>query len=367
MIGELHGNAVAPLADIRTALWASLDAPIDSAPLCERAMAGDTVALVVSDMTRFWMRQDLVVPHLVDYLTERCGVREEDITIVIANGTHIGGDEQELRTLVTDAVYDRVKVKNHDCEAKDLVYLGTTPHGTPVSIDRTAAEADLVVCLGAVTHHVMAGFGGGRKSILPGISGRETIFHNHAFSLDAAQLRSNPAIGNGVLKGNPLHEDMCEAAGLVKNLFIVNLVMNAQMQLAAILSGHYLTSWEAACRMVDRIYQVDVPEKADVIVASCGGFPKDISLYQGTKTIDNIESGLKPGARSSSSSRRARAAAPPNTSTGRRTSSPAPSSGGCASISPLRATFSFSTASRRSATTSCSIRALPRRTLRPWA
>ena len=89
VIGELHGNAVAPLADIRAALWASLDAPIDSAPLCERAKAGDTVTLVVSDMTRFWMRQDLVVPHLVDYLTERCGVREEDITIVIANGTHI--------------------------------------------------------------------------------------------------------------------------------------------------------------------------------------------------------------------------------------------------------------------------------------
>ena len=76
VIGELHGNAVAPLSDIRAALWASLDAPIDSAPLCERAKAGDTVALVVSDMTRFWMRQDLVVPHLVDYLTERCGVRE---------------------------------------------------------------------------------------------------------------------------------------------------------------------------------------------------------------------------------------------------------------------------------------------------
>ncbi len=368
VIGELHGNAVAPLADIRAALWASLDAPIDSAPLCERARAGDTVALVVSDMTRFWMRQDLVVPHLVDYLVERCGVREEDITIVIANGTHIGGDEQELRTLVTDAVYDRVKVKNHDCEAKDLVYLSTTPHGTPVSIDRTAAEADLVVCLGAVTHHVMAGFGGGRKSILPGISGRETIFHNHAFSLDAAQLRSNPAIGNGVLKGNPLHEDMCEAAGLVKNLFIVNLVMNAQMQLAAILSGHYLTSWEAACRMVDRIYQVDVPEKADVIVASCGGFPKDISLYQGTKTIDNIESGLKPGgtliliieAREGGGPRRIlRLGEGPR----RRL----PSSGGCASISPSQATFSSSTASRRSATTSCSIRALPRRTLRPWA
>ena len=99
----------------------------------------------------------------------------------------------------------------------------------------------------------------------------------------------------GVLKGNPLHEDMCEAAGLVKNLFIINLVMNAQMQLAAIFSGHYLSSWEQACRTVDKIYQVDIPAKAYVIVTSCGGFPKDISLYQGTKTIDNVESGLKPG------------------------------------------------------------------------
>ena len=295
VLAELHGNAVPPLSDIRAALWASLDAPVDSAPLSERAKPDSTVALVVSDMSRFWMRQDLVVPHLVDYLTSRCGVREADITIVVANGTHTGGDEQELRTLVTDAVYDRIRVENHDCEAPDLVYLGTTPHGTPVKINRTAAQADLVVCLGAATHHVMAGFGGGRKSILPGISGRETIFHNHAFSLDAARLRSNPAIGNGVLKGNPLHEDMCEAAAMVKNLFLVNLVMNAQMQLAAIFSGHYLTSWEQACRMVDRIYQVDVPEKADVIVAGCGGFPKDISLYQGTKTIDNVESGLKLG------------------------------------------------------------------------
>ena len=116
IIGELHGNVVEPISDIRRELWASLDAPIDSAPLCRRVTPGSTVALVVSDMSRFWMRQDLVVPHLVDYLTQRCGVREDDITIVIANGTHTGGDEAELRTLVTDAVYDRITVENHNCE-----------------------------------------------------------------------------------------------------------------------------------------------------------------------------------------------------------------------------------------------------------
>lgn len=167
IIGELHGNVVEPISDIRRELWASLDAPIDSAPLCRRVTPGSTVALVVSDMSRFWMRQDLVVPHLVDYLTQRCGVREDDITIVIANGTHTGGDEAELRTLVTDAVYDRITVENHNCDSDDLVYLGTTPHGTPVSINRTAALADMVICLGAATHHVMAGFGAAARASCP--------------------------------------------------------------------------------------------------------------------------------------------------------------------------------------------------------
>lgn len=141
----------------------------------------------------------------------------------------------------------------------------------------------------------MAGYGGGRKSIVPGIAGMQTICRNHAYSLDPERLRSNPRIGNGVLENNPLNEDMCEAAGMMKALFMVNLVMNARMKLSSIFSGHYLTSWLRACREVDRIYRVDVPERADVVIASCGGYPKDMSLYQGTKTIDNVESGLKPG------------------------------------------------------------------------
>ena len=283
------------MQDIRAGLLESLAHPIGSKPLCEEIPAGASVALVVSDMSRFWMRQDLVVPHLVEYLHTACSVNYGKLTIVVANGTHTGGDEQELRTLVTSNVFDKVRVENHDCEAKDLVYLGTTAHDTPVWLNKTVATADFVVCLGACTHHIMAGFGGGRKSILPGVSGLQTIRHNHAYSLDPKALRSNPKIGNGVLTGNPLHEDMCEAAAMLPHLFMVNLVMNAQMQLHAIFSGHYLKSWEAGCALVNKIYQVDVPEQADVIVASCGGFPKDISLYQGTKTVDNVESGLKPG------------------------------------------------------------------------
>ena len=136
ILAELHGSETPPIADIRSALISSLEAPIDSKPLKNLALPGLKVALVVSDMTRFWMRQDLVVPHLVDYLLEVCGVKPSDLTIVIANGTHIGGNEQELRTLVTDGVYDRIRVENHDCEAKDLVYLGTTSAPVPVSSTR---------------------------------------------------------------------------------------------------------------------------------------------------------------------------------------------------------------------------------------
>lgn len=295
ILGVLKGNEVPPIADLPSALRRAVEQPIDSPALRDFARPGHSVCLVVSDMSRFWMRQDRVIPPLLDYLYTVCGLRPEDITILVANGTHEGGDERDLRTLVTDAVYDSVRVVNHDCLAGDLVYLGVTPHETPVWVNPIAANADRVICLGACVHHVMAGFGGGRKSILPGISGMETIKHNHAYALDPAALRSNPRIGNGKLEDNPLHQDMCEAAALLPNLFMINLVLNADMQLAEIYAGHFLHSWEAACEAVDRIYRVPVPEKADAIIASCGGYPKDMSLYQGTKTIDNVETGLKIG------------------------------------------------------------------------
>lgn len=291
----LHGQETPPAKDIRQLVLDALAHPID-APLLENwILPGERVALIISDMSRFWMRQDKVIPHVVDYLLNQCGVQADHLTIVVANGTHSGGDEKELRTLVTDAVYDRIRVVNHDCLASNLTTIGTTSYGTVVRIAPEVANADRVIALGACAHHVMAGFGGGRKSILPGVSAMDTICHNHALALDDSEFRSNDLIGNGKLEGNPLNDDMCQAAGMVKNLFVMTLVMNTDMQLAEIYAGHYMSSWLKACEAVDRIYRVEVPEKADVIVASCGGYPKDMSLYQGTKTIDNIETGLKRG------------------------------------------------------------------------
>ena len=295
VIGVIEGNETPVLDDIEGELYKVLDNPIESAPLSEVASKASSIAIIVSDMTRFWMRQDIIVPLLVRYLVEKCGRKYEDLEIIIATGTHVGGSEEELRTLVTSDIYDKVKTVNHDCRADDLVYLGTTSYGTPVKVNKDAADADLVICLGAATYHVMAGFGGGRKSILPGISSLETIKHNHAYSLAPDKFITNPEIGNGVLDGNPLNEDMLEAAAMMKNLFMVTLVTDTEFRLSSIFAGHWRKSWEAACEEVRRIYRVPVKEKADVVITSCGGFPKDESLYQGTKAVDNVISALKDG------------------------------------------------------------------------
>jgi nickel-dependent lactate racemase len=291
----IKGHEQEPIKDIRKALLASLASPIGSRPLDKIACSGMKVCIIVSDNTRLWMRQDLVVPPLVDYLLYACNVKAADITILIANGTHQQGSEETLRSIVTDAVFSSIKTVNHDAFRSPCTYLGTTSLGNRIEINSIAAQSDLIIALGCATHHVMAGFGGGRKSILPGISSASTIGFNHALCLDKAEFRSNPAIGNGKLEGNPCNLDMCEAASLVPNLFVISLVMNTDMKLCYISSGHWLESWLAACRKADELYSVSIEAKADVIIASCGGYPKDMSLYQGTKAVDNIENCLKRG------------------------------------------------------------------------
>lgn len=295
IIDTLIGKNVEAIEDLKASLYESLDNPIDSEALRKVAKKGDSIAIVISDMTRFWMRQDRIVPLLVSYLGDNVGISYDDIKIIVATGTHVGSSVEDLKTLVTEDVYDKVEVLNHDCRADDLVYLGTTSYETVVKVNKVAADADLVICLGAATYHVMAGFGGGRKSILPGIASLETIKHNHAYSLERDEFKTNHKIGNGVLDGNPLNEDMLEAAAMMKNLFMISLVTDSDFNLTGIFSGHYHTSWLRACEEVRRIYDVPIKKKADVVITSCGGFPKDESLYQGTKAVDNAISALKDG------------------------------------------------------------------------
>ena len=293
IIGELSGNTRLPLEDIKEELYNTFENPIDSKALKDLVKSGDKITLVISDMTRFWMRQDLVIPHVINYLN-KCGIKDGDISILIANGTHLPAPLSDIEILVTKEIAKRVKVINHYCEAKDLAFVGKTSRGTVVELNPLVVNQK-TICLGAAAHHLMAGFGGGRKSILPGVASGKSIAQNHIHALSPNQPCSNPLIGNSKLDGNPLNEDMCEAAAMVNPIFIINLAMNPEGKLCRIFSGNWMNSWLECCKYVDEMYSVQIPEKVDVVFAGCGGYPKDMSMYQSTKVIDNVESAVKPG------------------------------------------------------------------------
>ena len=272
--------------------WA-LDHPIDSAPLKELVKAGDKVCVVISDVTRRWQAPDTYLPILIGEL-EAAGVRDEDILILSATGTHRRQTEEEHIGLVTKPVYDRIRVEDHVCTDQDnLAYVGTTSRGTPVWLDKRALACDKIILTGGVVYHFMAGFGGGRKSILPGIAGRETIMKNHNLAL-------NPGIGSGsnpnvrsanMNAANPVHADMMEACSMVRPTFLLNVVVNDEQEIIAAFAGNWVTAHRAACDLVDRMYGVPVKEKTPLVIASAGGYPKDLNFYQTIKTLSNAPGG----------------------------------------------------------------------------
>ncbi len=293
-VAVLNEHPTPVVSDLQAAFLRAVTTDcIGSPPLKEIIRRDDKVTVIISDITRYSMRQDRICPLLADYLCGEMGVREENIVFLVALGTHRPQTAQELEMLVSPQVYKRFQVVNHDCNG-ELVTLGVTSRGTVVRVNPLATGRK-VILLGGTVHHLMSGFGGGRKSILPGISAEETIFQNHIHSLDPAEKRSNPKIGMGILSGNPVHEDMVEAAQWANPAFGINLVVNSRQELCALCCGHWLHAWEESYRMVHALFGLPIAKKADVVIASCGGYPKDINLYQAVKTLLNASQALKEG------------------------------------------------------------------------
>lgn len=296
LLYELVGRDRKAPADLAAAYRHAMAHPIDSPPLKELVRSGATVAITVSDITRGWQRNDLTLPILIDGLNE-AGVADDDITVIIAVGAHRQNTRDEFIELCSPQVCHRVRVVNHNAwETENMVHLGRTSRGTEVSVNRLVAEADRVILTGGVIYHYMVGYGGGRKSIMPGVSSLRTIQQSHMWAMQReVGAGSSPLAANKMTKGNPAHEDMMEVAAFVKPDFIVNVVPNLDGDIAGIFAGNWISAWLEATRMVDDIFGVEIHEQADIVIASAGGHPKDINLYQSQKTIDNAVYAMKPG------------------------------------------------------------------------
>ncbi|WP_425059139.1 Lactate racemase [Sporomusa carbonis] len=294
--GVIEGREILPITDVPAAVRAVLNSPTGSPPLNNIMCPGDRIALVASDITRQWVRHDLFLPVLLNKLNE-VGIPDSNITLVVALGAHRRHTAEENVLTYGSEVVDRVKiVQSYAPEASDFVPIGRTSRGTDVHVNRHVVSADKVILTGGITYHSMAGFGGGRKAILPGVAGYATIQANHRLCLSSkAGQGLNPNCRQGNLDTNDMHLDMLEIAAMVNPAFLLNAVLTAEGDFAAFVAGHWLEAWLTGCRKVEEIAGVPVASAADVVIASAGGYPKDINFYQASKTIENACLAVKPG------------------------------------------------------------------------
>jgi len=274
----------------------ALDNPIGSEPIENIVKPGEKICIIISDSTRSWQNPGIILDVLLDRLG-KAGVRDDDIVIISARGSHRAQNADELRSLVTGSIYDRIKVVDHNCDdEQNLAYLGTTSRGTPVKLNSIAVNSDHVILIGAALHHFLAGFSGGRKSVIPGIASRETIQANHSLSLNnGIGSGGNPFVKSGNLEGNPLHLDMLEGALMLGRCFIINIVTDDNYRLLKAYAGDMVKAHAEACRLVDEMNSVAIDRLYPVVIASAGGYPKDMNVYQPLKTLCHMLECTEPG------------------------------------------------------------------------
>lgn len=258
--------------------------PIGSPRLKDIVQPGETVAIVTSDITRP-MPTHTVMPLLLEELYE-AGVKREDITLVFALGSHRAHTKQEKKKLAGEQAYEEIKCI--DSNASNYIHMGTTVHGTPVDIVREVAEADRRICLGNIEYHYFAGYSGGAKAIMPGVSTREAIQVNHSMMVDERAYA-------GHMEDNPVRQDIEEAAAICGVDFIVNVVLDEHKKIICAVAGDVTAAHRAGCRYIDELYQKQIDEPADIVIVSQGGAPKDINLYQTQKALDNAKHAVKKG------------------------------------------------------------------------
>lgn len=255
----------------------SLRFPFGSPPLTECLHKSDRVVVIVTDNTRA-CPDDKLLPPILAELEQK--VPRENITIIIALGLHPPLSKKELVKKLGKNVVAKYNVINHD--ASQCVNIGVTARGTPVEVNRRVMEADFRISTGFIEPHFFAGFSGGSKSIAPGVASSRSIHINHGY-----KMIEHPLSRAGIIRGNPIHEDMVEQARMAQLDFIINVLLNERREITHIVAGDPVKAHEEGCEIEKRIAGVKVEHKVDITITTNGGAPLDLDLYQTCKGIDN--------------------------------------------------------------------------------
>lgn len=276
-----------PLPDPHTALTSALRAPVGRPPLREIARAGQKVAISVCDITRAQPRREML-RALFDEMPD---IRDTDITILIATGTHRVNTPEELERMLGADILRRYEVVNHDSrDPKTLAFVGATSKGVPVYLNRRWLDADLRITTGFVEPHFFAGFSGGPKMVAPGLAGLETVLVLH----DARHI-GHPNATWGVTEGNPVHDDVREIARTTGVGFSIDVTLNREQKITAVFAGDLFEEHRQACAAATRDAMREVAAPFDVVLTTNSGYPLDQNLYQAVKGMSAAAKVVKPG------------------------------------------------------------------------
>jgi nickel-dependent lactate racemase len=283
----IEPHARPAVADPRATLLQAIRSPLERAPLRDTVRAGQKVAISVCDITRAQPR----IEQLQALFEEMPQVRPEDVTILIATGTHRGNSDQELERMLGREALSRYRVINHNSrDAATLERVGTTSTGVQVYLNREWLNADFRITTGFVEPHFFAGFSGGPKMVAPGLAGLETVMTLH----DARHI-GHPLATWGVTEGNPVHDDVREIARMVMVHFAIDVTLNREQKITAAFAGDVFAEHRAACAYVKDTAMRQVPAAFDVVVTTNSGYPLDQNLYQAVKGMSAAAKIVKPG------------------------------------------------------------------------
>lgn len=261
--------------------------PIGAERLSDMAAGKNKIVIIASDHTRP-VPSKIIMPLMLKEI--RKGNPKADITILIATGCHRETTKQELIHKFGEEIVQNEKIWVHDCDDQDhLVDIGVLPSGGRCVVNKIAVEADLLVAEGFIEPHFFAGFSGGRKSVLPGIAGRETVLSNHC-----SEFIAHEKARTGILDGNPIHRDMVWAARKANLAYIVNVIINSEKEIIYAVSGDLEAAHQNGCEFLKTLCQVK-PVPADIVISTNGGYPLDQNIYQAVKGMSAAEASVKEG------------------------------------------------------------------------
>ena len=271
-----------------SAIQEALVNPIESPPLEELARGRKNACIVISDITRP-VPNKIILPPLLKTLKEN-GIDRENVTILVATGMHRPNLGDELESMVGREIMDHYTIVNHYCRKPEVYRKIDEIDGAPIELNIHYLDADLKILTGLIEPHFYAGYSGGRKSLLPGISSFETMKFMHSY-----KMIDHPNVTNCLTKGNPFHEygvRVTESAGVD---FILNVVINKQRQITGVFAGHYNHAHLAGCEMVYSHSVVRLDQRVDMVITSGGGYPLDATFYQISKALICAKDILKKG------------------------------------------------------------------------